>query len=97
MLSEFIITFRETLEVALIVGIILSYLTKTKETKYNPVVYVGLVAGLVASVIGAILFNTLAGGFEGAAEQIFEGITMLLALQVFLRFCLASSSTKSLW
>ncbi|MBI5002901.1 FTR1 family protein [Candidatus Woesearchaeota archaeon] len=78
MLSEFIITFRETLEVALIVGIILSYLTKTKETKYNPVVYVGLVAGLVASVIGAILFNTLAGGFEGAAEQIFEGITMLL-------------------
>ena len=78
MLSEFIITFRETLEVALIVGIILSYLTKTKETKYNPVVYVGLVAGLVASIIGAILFNTLAGGFEGAAEQIFEGITMLL-------------------
>ena len=78
MLSEFIITFRETLEVALIVGIILSYLTKTKETRYNPVVYVGLVAGLVASVIGAILFNTLAGGFEGAAEQIFEGITMLL-------------------
>jgi high-affinity iron transporter len=78
MLSEFIITFRETLEVALIVGIILSYLTKTKETKYNPVVYVGLVAGIVASIIGAILFNTLAGGFEGAAEQIFEGITMLL-------------------
>lgn len=78
MLSEFIITFREMLEVSLIVGIILSYLTKTKETKYNPVVYVGLVAGIVASIIGAILFNVFAGGFEGAAEQIFEGITMLL-------------------
>ncbi|MEK6867239.1 MAG: FTR1 family protein [Nanoarchaeota archaeon] len=78
MLSEFIITFREMLEVSLIVGIILSYLAKTKETKYNPVVYVGLVAGIVASIIGAMLFNTFAGGFEGAAEQIFEGITMLL-------------------
>lgn len=66
------------MEISLIVGIILSYLVKTKETRYNPVVYVGLVAGIVASIIGAILFNTLAGGFEGAAEQIFEGITMLL-------------------
>ena len=78
MLSSFIITFRETLEVSLVVGIILSYLVKTKETKYNPVVYVGLCAGIVASILGAILFNTLAGGFEGAAEQIFEGVTMLL-------------------
>lgn len=78
MLSSFIITFREALEVSLIVGIILSYLAKTKETKYNPIVYLGIVAGIIASILGAFLFSTFAGGFEGRAEEIFEGITMFV-------------------
>ena len=78
MIESFIITFRETLEVALIVGIILSYLIKTKQAKYNNIVYMGIVFGIVASIIGALLFNYLAGGFAGRAEEIFEGITMLV-------------------
>ncbi len=78
MISQFIITFRETLEVALIVGIILSYLVKINQVKYNNIVYVGLVSGIVASIIGALLFTTIAGGFEGRAEQVFEGTTMLI-------------------
>ncbi|MBI4140647.1 FTR1 family protein [Candidatus Woesearchaeota archaeon] len=77
MLASFIITFREMLEVALVVGIILSYLSRTKQTQYNNVVYLGVVSGIVASIIGAILFNNLSEGFEGTAEQIFEGVTML--------------------
>jgi high-affinity iron transporter len=79
MIAEFIITFRETLEAALIIGIILAYLLKTKQTKYNNLVYIGVGSAVVASVIGAFLFNTLAGGFEGTTEQIFEGIAMLFA------------------
>jgi high-affinity iron transporter len=78
MIAEFIITFRETLEAALIIGIILSYLYKTKQSKYNSVVYIGIVFGILASIVGAFLFNILAGGFEGRAEQIFEGITMFI-------------------
>ena len=78
MIASFIITFRETLEAALIVGIILGYLLRTKQTRYNNVVYIGVISGIVASVIGAILFNKLAGGFEGTAEQIFEGITAFI-------------------
>ncbi|MFH1784040.1 MAG: FTR1 family protein [bacterium] len=78
MLASFIITFRETLEAALIVGIILGYLSRTKKTKYNNIVYVGVVSGILASIIGAFLFNMLSGGFSGRAEEIFEGITMLL-------------------
>src|SRR3989344_5101596 len=78
MIESFIITFRETLEVALIVGIILSYLVRTKQTKYNNIVYIGIAFGIVASIIGAFLFNYLAGGFTGRAEKIFEGITMLV-------------------
>ena len=79
MISSFIITFRETLEAALIVGIVLAYLVKTKKEKYNPIVYIAVVSAIAASILGAFLFNALAGGFEGRAEQIFEGVSMLFA------------------
>jgi len=78
MIESFIITFRETLEVSLIVGIILGYLVKTKQIKYNKIIYLGVASGIVASIIGALLFNYLAGGFTGRTEEIFEGITMLV-------------------
>ena len=78
MIASFIITFREALEAALIVGIILSFLLRTKQTKYNNIVYIGIISGLIASIIGAFLFISLAGGFEGRAEAIFEGVTMLI-------------------
>lgn len=78
MIQSFIITLRETIEIALIVGIILSYLARTKQTKYNNVVYMGIISGIVASIIGALLFTEIVGGFTGRAEQIFEGITMLI-------------------
>lgn len=77
MIPSFIITFREALEAALVVGIVLSYLVRIRQTQYNNVVYLGVVSGIVASIIGAILFTFIAGGFTGKAEKIFEGITML--------------------
>lgn len=78
-MQEFIITFRETLEAALIIGIILAYLVKIKRTNYNNTVYLAIVSAIVTSILGAFLFNSLAGGFEGRAEEIFEGIAMLFA------------------
>ena|SRR3989338_1631334 len=79
MISSFVITFRETLEAALIVGIILAYLVKTKKERYNNIVYIAIVSAVAASIISALLFNAFAGGFEGRAEQIFEGVSMLFA------------------
>jgi len=78
MISSFIITFREALEASLIIGIILGYLVRTRQTKYNNVVYVGVASGIVASIIGALLFTAIAGGLTGRTEEIFEGITMLI-------------------
>jgi len=78
MLPSFVITFRETLEAALIVGIALSYLARTHQKRYNAAVYAGVGAGVVGSVIVAMLFSWLAGGFTGRAEEIFEGLTMLV-------------------
>ena len=67
------------MEAALIIGIILAYLIKTKREKYNNIVYLGIVSAVIASIIGAFLFNMLAGGFTGRAEEIFEGAAMIFA------------------
>ena len=77
MLTGFIIMFRETLEDALIVGIILSFLVKTNQNKYKKFVYMGIFAGVATSIFGALLFNRLAGGFSGRNEELFEGVTII--------------------
>ena len=77
MLQSFVILFREALEAALVVGIVLGYLVRTGQNEYKKSVYLGLAAGVGASILGAIGFQLLAGGFSGRAEEIFEGITML--------------------
>ncbi len=77
MLQSFIILFRETLEVALVMGIVLGYLVRSAQSMYKRSVYLGLSAGVAASALGALAFQLLAGGFNGRAEEIFEGITML--------------------
>ncbi len=78
-LSSFLITSRETLEAALVVGVVLAYLTKTNNEQYRKTVYYGIFAGIALSMLSAFLFNTFAGGFEGVAEELFEGFTMLFA------------------
>jgi len=78
MIPSFLITFRETLEAALVVGIILSYLKRTHQAKYYSAVGIGIVSGVLASIVGAFLFVRLAGGFSGRGEQIFESLTLLL-------------------
>jgi high-affinity iron transporter len=77
MLQSFIILFRETLEAALVIGIVLGYLVRTGQEMYKKSVYLGLAGGVAASILGAFGFQMLAGGFSGRAEEIFEGITML--------------------
>jgi len=78
-LSSFIITSRETLEAALVIGIVLAYLTKSDNRRYVKTVYFGILVGIVLSGIAAVIFSLVAGGFEGRAEGIFEGFTMLIA------------------
>lgn len=78
MISSFIIIFRETLEAALVIGILLSYLKVTGQSKYNPIIYLSTAAGIIMSIIGAYIFTAIAGGFEGRAEEIFEGFVMLI-------------------
>ncbi len=78
MLQSFFIVFRETLEAALIIGIVWSYLSRTNQTHYHKTVLIGIAAAIVASIGTAFIFNWYAGGFEGQSEYLFEGVTMLV-------------------
>ncbi|MFZ5631927.1 MAG: FTR1 family iron permease [Bacillota bacterium] len=79
MSGAFLITLREGLEAALIIGIILGYLYKTGQSRFNRQVYFGLAAAILASILTAVMFESLLGGFE-KHEKIFEGAFMLLAV-----------------
>lgn len=79
MLSGLIITLRETLEAALVVGIILAFLRKTDGFKYSKHVWYGVVLGIVLSGILAFIFQKYLGGFEGRNEEIYEGVMMFIA------------------
>ena len=78
MLESFLVTSRETLEASLVVGIVLAYLNRTNNQTYRKTVYYGIIFGILTSVIAAFIFTFFAHGFEGRAEQIFEGTTMMI-------------------
>lgn len=77
MTASLIIVFREVLEAALIVGIVLSYIRRQNLRSFEVYVWSGSAAGVGVSVLGAFLFARLAGGFSGRSEALFEGIVML--------------------
>jgi high-affinity iron transporter len=78
MFVELLITFRETFEAVLIIGIILSYLKKINHFDKKKFVIGGAMLGLLFSILGAIVFQVVLGGFEGQVEESFEGIMMII-------------------
>ncbi|MFQ6616219.1 MAG: FTR1 family protein [Fidelibacterota bacterium] len=77
--AEFLITFRETLEAALVVGIVYTFLVKSERTELLPKLWNGVAAALAASVFAALIIQLVAGGLTGRGEEIFEGTVMILA------------------
>ena len=73
------LAFREGLEAVLVIVIILLYLKNTDQRFYYKYVYIGSTLAVISSIIFAIVFTTLFGGFSGTAEQIFEGIAFIIS------------------
>lgn len=82
MLSTLLITFREGLEAALIVGIILSYLAKTGNRQAFKHIWLGTLMAVAVSLVAGVAIFFTAGELEGRAEEIFEGIAMFGAAAV---------------
>jgi high-affinity iron transporter len=82
MLTAAMIGFREGLEAALIVGIVVGYLVKTGQGARVRVAWAGVAAAVAASTLLAFGLNLVGARLEGPAEQLFEGATMLLAVLV---------------
>ena len=74
MLQAFIITLREGVEAALIVGITLAYLTKIGRAELRKTVYAALVAAFLGSIGVAIVISR-----THLNEDVFEGWIMLVA------------------
>jgi len=82
MLASYLIGIREGLEAALIIGLALGALTKLNQDQYKRSVWAGVAAAVVLSIAAAAILGYIGVSLEGAAEEIFEGITMLLAAGV---------------
>ena len=82
MAASFLLSLREGLEAALIIGIVLGALRKTGRRDLVPAVWAGTATALLVSLLAGALLFRLGIAFEGRSEQIFEGVTMLLAAGV---------------
>ncbi len=82
MLTSLLITLREGLEAALIVGIILAYLAKTGRAGLSRYAWLGVGTAVVVSVAAGAAIYVTAGDLKGRSEQIFEGSAIFLAAAV---------------
>jgi high-affinity iron transporter len=64
MFITFLIGFRESLEAFLLVGILLAYLYRVGAGRYAKWIYVGVAAGLFASLVAAFLFQVVVDQFH---------------------------------
>jgi len=78
-ISALLLTLREGTEMALVVGIVMAYLSQVKADAAKRWAWAGVGAATAVSLGFLGILNALDKEFEGATEQLFEGTTMLLA------------------
>lgn len=98
-MAIFIVTFRETLEAAIIIGLIFSMLRVFwVEKKRKRYITIWIILWVVMSFFFAGGFEHFFWGFEGKTEKIYEGVLMLLACWMITQFLVwTNSNFKNLW
>jgi len=86
-LPTFVITLREGVEAALVVGIVLALLKKAKQSRLNPWVYAGVGVGIAVSALIGVLFSVVIQAlgkinpqYTSVVEPALEGIFSVLAI-----------------
>jgi high-affinity iron transporter len=82
MLGQYLITFREVLEAALIISIIFAFLTRIDKEELVKHVWNGVKIAIFASIITAIAIWMIYGGLSSTDSKLFEGIAALIAVAV---------------
>jgi high-affinity iron transporter len=82
MFPSFLLSLREGIEAALIIGIIIGALNKLHQEELKPVVWRGVALAVVLSFTFGLGLNYLGMEFTGQSEEVFEGIAMLLAASI---------------
>jgi high-affinity iron transporter len=89
-LPTFVITLREGVEAALVVGIVLACLKKAKQSHLKVWVYLGIFLGIIASALIGLMFGWMIsklGAASPIAEPMLEGIFSIIAV-IFLSWML---------
>lgn len=81
--QAFVILLREGLEALLVVAAIIAYLVKSGHKNMVKYIYLGIAAGIVASLAVAALFGLLFNG-SGPQQEITEGVVALFAMLMLL-------------
>ena len=95
-MAELIIMFREVLEASLIIGILYTYLKKSNNQDSIKMLWSGVGAAVLISIVISVLFQNIAGGFEGNASKIFEGIVMIIASIVLTTMIIWMAQNKNI-
>ena len=82
MIAALVLAFREGLEAALILGVVLSVLKRVGQPGRARYVWLGAGLAALASLVVGMGLYSLGVAFEGSAEEAFEGVAMLLAAAV---------------
>ncbi len=83
-IQAFLLLLREGVEALLVVGALIAYVQRAGGGRAMPMLYGGIVAALVASLVTAVFVRASVAGLDGRALEAVEGITMLLAAAVLL-------------
>jgi high-affinity iron transporter len=76
---SYLLSLREGIEAALVIGIMLGALRQLRRMDCAHVVWTGVVSAVAASAVGAVLLHLLGWSLHGAAEEIFEGVMLFTA------------------
>lgn len=79
MLPSYLLSLREGIEAALIIGILLGAVRQIKRPTLAPIVWLGALSAGVLSILTAVLLSSLGLEMKDPGEAIFEGFTMLIA------------------
>ncbi len=80
MLSNYLIGLREGLEAALVVSILLVYLTRTDRAAMRRWVFFGVGSAIVASILVALILETISQELSATAEPAFSGFVSFSAV-----------------